>query len=95
MAGKRTRSQIEAELAALQSELDGADTDDEVWVKGPDGHEVKVTGRRATNVLSRFGSLFDAPDAGADGGDGTDEDGDQGDEDDPAPSGGGYFKRRR
>jgi hypothetical protein len=92
---KRTRSQIEAELAALQSELDGADTDDEVWVKGPDGHEVKVTGRRATNVLSRFGSLFDAPDeGGAAGGDGADEDEDE-DEKDPEPGGAGYFKRRR
>lgn len=89
---KRTRSQIEAELAALQSELDGADTDDEVWIKGPDGHEIKVSGRRATNVLARFGALFDAPDAGGDGGD--DEGDDEGEQDDP-PAGGGYFKRRK
>ena len=84
------RSDIEAQITALQAELDKADTDDEVWIKDDSGREIKVTGRRATTVLSRFGDLFDAPAEEGDEGEG-----DEGGEGDPAPVGGGYFGRRR
>lgn len=88
---KRTRAAVEAELAALQAELDTAEPDDEVWVKDPDtGHEVKITGRRAAGVLERFAGLFPSDD-----GDAGDGDGDQ-DEPDPQPGGaGGYFRGRK
>ena len=86
------RSDIEAQISALQAELDKADTDDEIWIKDDSGREIKVTGRRATTVLSRFGDLFTEPAGeegqGEEGGEG------QGEEGDPTPVG-GYFGRRR
>lgn len=88
------RSDIERQIAALQAELEGADTDDEVWIKDGD-HEIKVSGKRATAILGRFKGLWESePEAGAseDGDDGDDQ-GD--DEKDPQPGGGGYFKRRK
>ncbi len=53
------RSDIEKQIADLQSQLDTADTDDEVWVKGEDNREYKVTGRRATGILGKLGLLED------------------------------------
>lgn len=87
---RRTRAQVESELAALQAELDSVEPDEEVWVKDPDsGHEVKLTGRRAKSVYDRFASLFPADDAGD--GDGQDDE----EEPDPQPGGsGGYFRGR-
>jgi hypothetical protein len=82
----RTRAQVEADMARLQAELDGADTDDEIWIKDPSGHEVKVTGRRATSVLDKFKELWDTP-----GEEGEGEQ-DKGEQEDPPPSG-GYFGR--
>lgn len=84
------RSDIEAQIAALQAELDTADTDDEVWVKGDDGREYKVTGRRATSVLKRLG-LADilSDDSDQEGGEEAEEV-----EEDPKPKG-GYFGRGR
>jgi hypothetical protein len=84
----RTRAQVEADMAALQAELDTADTDDEVWIKDESGREIKVTGRRATTVLSRFGDLFQeaAPEEGGAEG--------EGEEADPKPAG-GYFGRKK
>jgi hypothetical protein len=83
----RTRAQVEADMASLQAELDGADTNDEVWIKDDSGREIKVTGRRATTVLSRFGDLFQEPSADGEGQG-------EGDEEDPKPAG-GYFGRKK
>ena len=52
------RTDIEKQIAALQAELDGADTDDEIWIKDGD-HEIKVSGKRATSVLSRYAHLWE------------------------------------
>lgn len=86
MAKQRSRTAVQAEIEALQAELDTAETDDEIWVKGDDGREYKVTGRRATSIFAKLGL--------------TDDEGDEGEgeeeaeepEDDPAPKG-GYFGR--
>lgn len=95
---KRTRAQLEAAMAELQAELDGADTDDEVWIKEGD-REFKVTGRRATTVLGRFKDLWEESDASAGQGDQDGDGDDQDDDDDQAddqPGGGtSYFRRRR
>ena len=80
------RSEIEARIKALQDELDGADTDDEVWIKDGD-HEIKVSGKRATTILSRYSKLWE--DEGDDG------DGDAGDANgDEPPKREGLFKPR-
>lgn len=87
---KRSKEEIAAAIAELQAEMDTADDDDEIWVKHPDGHEVRVRGRKASNVLKSFGGIFDDP-APAD-------EGEEGDElpDDEQPGGGdgGYFRGR-
>lgn len=86
------RSDIERQIADLQAQLEGADTDDEVWIKDESGREVKVTGRRATSVLERFKDLWEQA------GDDDAGDDDAGDDDaggeDPKPKGGGYFSKR-
>ena len=81
------RSEVEARIAALQAELENADTDDEVWIKDGD-HEIKVSGKRATTILSRYAKLWEDEGDGedADGGD----DGDAGGE----PKREGLFKSR-
>jgi hypothetical protein len=85
----RTRAQVEADMARLQAELDGADTDDEVWIR-EDGHPaVQVKGKRATTILSRYSKLWEEDDP-ADG----EEEGEEGDVEDPKPSG-GYFGRKK
>lgn len=82
MAAK-TRAQIEAQIAALQGELDGADTDDEVWLQEDGGPAVRVTGKRATSVLNRYAHMW------------ADEEPEGEPEPDPEPDGGGgLFKRR-
>jgi hypothetical protein len=52
------KSDIEAQIAALQEELANADTDDEIWIKDDSGREIKVSGKRATSVLRRFEDLW-------------------------------------
>lgn len=85
----RKRSDVEAQIAALQAELDTADTDDEIWVKGDDGREYKVTGRRATSVLKKLGlSDILADDTEEPAGEETEEE----PEEDPKPKN-GYFGR--
>lgn len=81
------RSEIEKQIAALQADLDNADTDDEIWIKEGD-REFKVTGKRATTVLSRFSDLFEES-VPADGEEGEGEEG----EGEPA-GGGGYFTKK-
>lgn len=82
-----TRSEIEKQMAALQAELDKADTDDEIWVKGDDNREYKVTGRRATGILGKLGLLDDGK---------ADDDGGEPDEDEPDEEpAGGYFRKRK
>lgn len=61
------RSEVEARIAALQAELENADTDDEVWIKDGD-HQVQITGKRATTILSRYAKLWED-----ENGDGEDE----------------------
>ncbi len=88
---KRSKEEIAAAMAELQAELDSADEDDEIWVKHPDGHEVRVRGRKASNVLASFGGIFDDPAQPA-------GDGEEGDDlpDDEQPGGdGGYFRGRK
>lgn len=55
------RSEIEKQIAALQTQLDSADTDDEIWIKDGD-HEIKVTGKRATSILGRYAHLWETND---------------------------------
>jgi hypothetical protein len=92
-----SRKEIEGQIAALQAELDSADTDDELVIE-ENGRRFHIKGRRATKALNRFKDLW--PDDDESGGEG-DEDGEDGDEDgdesesDPAPKGGGYFNRRK
>ena len=81
------RSDIEKQIAALQAELDGADTDDEVWIKDGD-REVKVSGKRATAILGRYADLWKEDDR--DAGDGDEEDV----EEDEKPKREGLFKPR-
>lgn len=82
---KRSRTAVQAEIEALQAELDTAETDDEIWVKGDDGREYKVTGRRATSIFAKLGLTDDAePEEG--------DDAEEDPEEDPAPKG-GYFGR--
>jgi hypothetical protein len=99
MAGaRRSRKEIEASIAELQAELDTADTDDEIWVKDPKtGHEVKISGRRATGVINRFKDLFDDDQAGdAPEGEEDEEDGDDlPDDAQPGGGDGGYFRGRK
>jgi hypothetical protein len=91
---RRSRADIEASIAELQAELDTADTDDEVWIKDPKtGHEVKVSGRRATGVLNRFKDLFDDDQADDDAPEG--EEGDDLPDDDQPGGDGGYFRGRK
>lgn len=90
---KRTKADIQRDMEALQAELDSAEPDDEVWVKDESGREIKLTGRRASSVLSRFADLFTDDATPADEGEGDEEE--EGDElPDKKPAGGNYFKRR-
>jgi hypothetical protein len=83
------RSDIEKQMAELQKQLDTADTDDEIWIKDESGHEIKVTGRRATSVLNRYAKLFEEKAE-----EGEEEEGQEEEEEkDPAPPA-GYFGRK-
>lgn len=84
------RSAIEQQIAALQAELENADTDDEVWLKDETGHEIKVSGKRATTILSRFSKLWETEDSGEGGEEEAEEE-----KPDPKPAGGGYFGKRK
>jgi hypothetical protein len=87
----KTRSQIEAQMAALQAELEGADTDDEVWIREEDGPAIRVSGKRATAVLDKYKHLWGES---GDGADGADDGADGADGADPAPAS-GYFGRKK
>lgn len=84
------RSDIEARIAALQAELDGADTDDEVWIKDGD-HEIKVSGKRATTILGRYAKLWEDE---TDGGDADADDAGDDVPDDDKPKKETFFKGR-
>lgn len=89
------RSDIERQIAALQAELESADTDDEVWIKDGD-HEIKVSGKRATAILGRFKGLWEQEsEAGASEDEDDDDQDDEDEKDAPPAGGGGYFKGRR
>lgn len=85
------RSEIEAQIAALQAEIENADTDDEIWIKDDSGREIKVTGKRATSVLNRFSDLWDDGKPADDEGDEDDE----ADPKDPEPKSTSFFKGKR
>lgn len=82
---KRSRTAVQAEIEALQAELDTAETDDEIWIKDESGREYKVTGRRATSIFAKLGLNDDDQ---AEGGEEAEEEA----EEDPKPKG-GYFGR--
>ena len=89
-----SRKEIEDQIAALQQELESADTDDELVIE-ENGRRFHIKGKRATKALSRFADLWPDDDKSDEGdGDEGDDDGD-GDDADPAPKGGGYFNRRK
>lgn len=85
---KATKAQLAKQIQALQAEMDTADTDDEVWIKGDDGVEIKVTGQRATSILGRYGHLWES---GEDDDDQEEPDGEEGGE--PAPNADTIFRR--
>lgn len=60
------KSDVERQIAALQAQLDSAESDDEVWIKDGD-HEIKVTGNRASTILGRFSKLWEAEEEGEEG----------------------------
>lgn len=86
------RSDIEAQIAALNDQLQGDEDDDdyEVWVKNDKGHETKVPSKRAAGWLKEnFGiSLTDVADA-------ADETEDTEDTTDKKVPPGGYFGKRK
>lgn len=90
------RSEIQAQIEALNAELEGAEDDDdeyEVWMRNDKGQETRVPGSRAAGWLKdNFGiSLKDeAPPAGGEGGEGG-----EGGPKDPKPKAGGYFSKRQ
>lgn len=92
MPGK-TRAQIQAEIDALTAAMDSADTDDEVWIKGPDGHEIKVSGQKATKILGRYAALWADDDDGQEQKDGDGQE--DADTPDPEPGGGSSLWRGR
>lgn len=89
MAAQNDDDDLEAEVEAFRKKLQAKKKGggDEVWVRHESGTEVKITGERATNVLAKFGDLFDAPAAPDEGDDG-------GDEGDTPPKSGGVFGKR-
>lgn len=81
-----SRAEIEKSIAALQAQLENADTDDEVWIKDGD-HEIKVSGKRATAILGRYAKLWEAEED-----DGEEES--EGESEDEKPKREGLFKPR-
>ena len=82
-----SRAEIEKNIAALQAQLENADTDDEVWIKDGD-HEIKVSGRRATAILGRYAKLWEAEEEGDD----EEESGEESEDEKPKRE--GLFKPR-
>lgn len=77
-----TRQEIEAQIQALQKELEGADDGTELWIEDEKGRKTKLTGPHAKRWLRNLG--LDDDEAPADGsGDGA-----EGDQQDPPPAGG-------
>jgi len=87
-----TKAEIQAQIDALSAELEGAESDDEVWVE-ENGRRVQFKGSKATGILNKFKDLWEEP-AGEGDGDQGDGDGD-GDQKDSKPGGGGYFSKRK
>lgn len=87
------RSDIEKQIADLQSQLDAADTDDEIWIKDPSGHEIKVTGKKATSVLNKFAALWSDNTENEE--DDTEDDAEEPETDGPLRDERGYFKSRK
>jgi hypothetical protein len=93
-----TKAEIQKQIDALTASLEGADDDEEVWVKDDSGREFRFTGSRAASIIEKFGDLFTAADQGkGDGGGkgagdgGGDGGAGKGAEDKPK---GGYFGRK-
>lgn len=85
---KRTKAELEAAMAALQGEIDGAEPDEEVWIMGEDNVQIKLTGQRASSVLAKFSHLFDDTGDTGEGGDGG-----EGGEGAPPTPGDSIFRR--
>lgn len=85
-----TREEKQAQIAALQAELE-ADDDTELWVeheRGGKSVRTKLSGAHAKDWLHE---LFGPADGGQEEGQ---EDGEDGDQADKKPAGGGYFAKR-
>ena len=87
------RADIEKQIADLQSQLDAADTDDEIWIKDPSGHEIKVTGKKATSVLNKFAALW--TDDNPENDEPEEDDTEEPETDGPLRDERGYFKSRK
>lgn len=89
-----TKAEIQAQIDALTTELQGADDDDEVWVE-ENGRRVQFRGSKATGILNKFRDLWEEPAPAGEGeGEGEGE-GDGAPKGDPKPAGGGYFNKRK
>lgn len=97
----RKRSEIEKQIATLQAELDGADTDDEIFIMDESGHQVRLTGRRATTILQRYAKLWETNDDAPEESEEDDaSDAEDGEDDDNSPDPDatprqGYFGRKK
>jgi len=86
-----TKAEIQAQIDALSAELEGAESDDEVWVE-ENGRRVQFKGSKATGILNKFKDLWEEPAAP---GEGEGEGEGDGETKDPKPGGGGYFSKRK
>lgn len=89
-----TREEKQAQIAALQAELE-ADDDTELWVEHERGGKAVRTKLSGSHAKTWLDELF-GPAAAADGGqDGDQEDDQDGAASDKKPAGGGYFAKRK
>lgn len=90
------REDLQAQIEALQAELDGADDDVELWVEHERNGKAVKTKLSGGHAKSWLDDLLGTPAGSGQGDDdGGDDDG-QGDElPEKKPSGGGYFGKRK
>lgn len=96
------KSEVQSQIDALTKQLESAEDDEpdeEVWVRNKDGHETRLTGKRAKAWMAKHG--YDDDGGQGDGkpaGDGQGDDDGQGDghdQDGKPPANHGYFRSRK